>query len=133
MLLVQEDKGMNAQMINQASFEMLSIQYEARRFCDERGIKDFDDYQRVCASFCHREFMRGIEPYMKLKTRIYSMRILDRIVMDKDGKIVRTEYKPFPAETQRALDQIEEMILAEAARWGFSVPSPTSEDSSAAR
>jgi hypothetical protein len=108
----------------QRSWEHASIESEARQICDEKGIESFDTFQQICRSLAHAEFMRSIEPILKLKSSFYFTRILDKIVMDKDGKAERVEYKPFPEETQKALDQLEEMIFVEAAKWGFSAPSP---------
>ena len=107
------------------SLEMLSLEWEARRFCDQRDIRDTESYERIFAALRHREFMRCIEPFMKLKTRIYSLRMIDRIVLNQDGSLGEIEYKPFPEETQKSLDELEEDIAAEAKRWGFTAPSPT--------
>jgi hypothetical protein len=112
----------NAIDMTQKSWAQISIESEARRICDERDIRDIEGYAKVCAWLRHRKFMCAIEPYMKLKCRIANMRLLDRIVMNSDGSIDRVEYKPLLPETEKTLEQIDEMIATEAARWGFNAP-----------
>lgn len=102
------------------SHEVLAVEHEARRFCDLKGITDFDEFQRICASMRHAAFLDSIQPFLKLKTSVAYTRIIDRIVMNADGSNVRVEYKPLLPETQKALDQLDEMIQDEARRWGFS-------------
>jgi hypothetical protein len=118
---------MSAIAMMQRSWEHVSIEAEARRICDDKGIESFETFQQICRSLAHAEFMRSIEPLLKLKSSFYFTRILDKIVMDKDGKVERVEYKPFPEETQKALDQLDAMIANEATRYGLNAPSPTPE------
>jgi hypothetical protein len=96
----------------------VAIECEARRICDERGITDWDSFVKICAALRHREFMQAIEPYLKLKTRLYNSRHLERIVIEREGAIPRYEYKQFSPEVESALAHIDEMIDREALRWG---------------
>lgn len=111
---------MSDMAITQRSFQDISIESEARRLCDERGLTDIDDLRRMCAYLRHQEFTRAIEPYLKIKCSFAFMPRLDKIVMNADGTVARVDYHPLPPEAQAVLDQIEEAIQAEAVRWSRS-------------
>ena len=104
--------------IDTRSWESIGVESEARALCDRHGITDFDEYQRMCAYVRHRRFMEAIEPYQKMRVRIFAMQMLDRIVLNSDGSS-ETFYKPFPPEVEACLGQIDDLIAAEAKRWGF--------------
>lgn len=107
------------------TFEILSIESEARRICDERGITDFDSYGRMCLALGHRRFIESIQPYLSMKIRLHNMRMLDRIVIHENGT-TNIEYKPLPPDALTAPAQIDEMIAREATRWGLpTAPSRT--------
>lgn len=105
-----------------SDWNIFSAECEARRICDERGITNFDDCQKIAASIRHQRFLHSIEPYIAQKVRIHSMCMLSHILIRKDGELGETVYKPLPPEAEQALSSVDELISAEAKRWGFDPP-----------
>ncbi len=101
---------------------LIAIEAEARRYCDEKGIRDHDTFQHIAAGMRHSAFMRSIEPYIKQKVHILSLRQLDHIVM-REGQPAEHIYKPDSPEVASALASLDELIAYEAKRWGFD-PTP---------
>lgn len=96
----------------------ISIEAEARRYCDEHEIRDYEAFQRVADSMRHRAFMQAIEPYTKQKVHIAALRLVDHITMGPDGKM-ETHYRPLSPEAEQALKLLDESIAAEADRYGL--------------
>ena len=106
------------------NWNIISANSEAQRVCDMNGITDYGTYQQIAAGIRHQGFMRSIEPFIKQKCRILSTRMLSHIVINKDGSLGEQVYKPLPKEAEECLATIDELIAAEAKRWGFNEPDP---------
>jgi hypothetical protein len=94
----------------------IEIEAEARRVCDREGITDYETFQKVQCSVAHQAFLKAIDPYVRMKVHIHSLRLLDRVVFE-EGKPPRTEYKPLSPELERGLQMLDEMIETEAERY----------------
>jgi hypothetical protein len=105
-----------------SNWNVTSAENEARSICDERGITNFDDFQKIAASIRHQRFMRSIEPYIAQKIRIHNTRMVSHILIGEDGQLGETVYKPLPLELEQGLSSLDELIAAEAKRWGFDPP-----------
>lgn len=106
-------------MIEKPSHERAFIESEARSFCDKRGITNYEDYQRICAAMAHQEFMRCIQPYLKIRVSVFAMQQLDRIIVRGDFSTSEVILKELSPEAQTLIDTTDDLIKSESIRWGF--------------
>lgn len=90
------------------------IHCEAQRYCDRKGITDYETFQKVKCSIAQGRFLRTIEPYTKLQVRILSTRMVDMMIYDGSDSLPTTTYKPLPADLEVALKKLDDLIEAEA-------------------
>lgn len=92
----------------------------ARWLCDRLGITDRDEFDRLLISVCHEEFMRAIEPWQAIKTRLFLAAMpppMYAVVRD-DGALEMVQPMSAPMdEVDHALKSIDERIAAERRRF----------------
>jgi len=99
---------------------LISLEAEARRYCDRHDIKDQDSCQRVLASMRHRAFLEAIEPINARKRQCLNVLMIARppvMIMHQNGRL---EQMPFelPPELKKIFAELDELIILEAQRWG---------------
>jgi hypothetical protein len=111
------------------NLHLLSIEAEAREYCDRHEIRDYDSFQRIAASLRHRAFLRAIEPLNAMKARWLNLCLIPpKMLIHADGRV---EHLPIelPPEMKKAFAELDELIILEAQRWGFdSSPLRTSDE-----
>lgn len=101
------------------NIHLLSIEAEAREYCDRHEIRDYDSFQRIAVSLRHQAFLRAIEPLNAMKRRWMSLCLVPaKMLIHADG---RFEHLPIelPPEMKKAFAELDELIILEAQRWGF--------------
>lgn len=89
----------------------------ARAVADRQGIDDPETIQRIAISEAYRGYRQEIQPLIALKARFFMMSIPSIFVYHQDGRI-ESSYT-IPPETQKGVDQIDELIEKVAGSWGF--------------
>jgi hypothetical protein len=77
---------------------------EARAYCDECGISDIDEAERVRLSMAHRELRARMEPWNKMAARVLAYHMPG---------------PEFDAEVQRLQGQLREIQLQHALELGL--------------
>jgi hypothetical protein len=90
------------------------IHCEAQRYCDRKGITDYETFQKVKCSIAQERYLKAIEPYTQLKVRILSTRMVDRMIYDGSDALPQITYKPFPLALEAALRGLDDLIETEA-------------------
>jgi hypothetical protein len=99
---------------------LMGIRAEAMRIAERAGVSDTDSLQRIEAALRVEAYKRTVQPYHDMKLRILTMRVPSRVVL-ADGE-VKADWEPLSPEAQRCIDSLDELIDAEAKRWGFPLP-----------
>lgn len=97
---------------------LTGLRKEALRIAQMNGVDDMDGVLRIEAALRVGAYKCAIQPYVALKVRLLAPRMPRRIVIH-DGE-VQAEFEPLPPEAQKLMDALDEMIRAEAIRFGLS-------------
>jgi hypothetical protein len=89
--------------------------FEARRICDERDLEP-GSVERIAHALRWRAYQDAIQPYIKLKCRLFNFK-MPKYILHSDG---HSETVVEWTEDEKAtLAQIDELIAAEAKRLGL--------------
>lgn len=100
---------------------LISVEAEARHYCDRHEIRDPDACQRVLHSMRHRAFLEAIEPISAQKRQCLNLFMATQPIVrfiSRDG-LLEPEPLELPAQVKELLATLDEAIVAEARRWGF--------------
>ena len=100
---------------------LISVEAEARRYCDRHEIRDPEACQRVLHQLKYEAFMKEIEPTLEIQRRWASTDLSTKVasaIVNRDGKLewIQPELRP---ETKAAIQALDKLIILAAQRWGL--------------
>lgn len=110
------------------NLEMISLRAEAQRIATELN-SDWEGFENIYHALRHRAFRRAIEPMLALQARIEGARTIHRIYVSNTVEgFLKIERAPLDPEAQKLMGHLDELIVAEAIRYGIPVSNPVDND-----
>jgi hypothetical protein len=106
--------------------QQLAVEAETRQYCELFQITGTEEIERAAMSVAYRQWREATQPLHLMRTALATAAlnlVPVQYILHEDGRLERQEVQ-FPKETEALLAEINEMILAEARRYGLRIEPP---------